>query len=368
MDKNRIELPICDSEYKSLPALTNLFSVLGNYPEGRIWMIENHLNLVAFYLGEGNYTPNDHMDFWVEFTSYDSFYIGRSWERCWMIRKKTHDRAFIDMKWQSFTDFCIDAIRMGMYIFVTVNTIPIHNYKWSGRHQLFIHGFDLAKMQFYCSDFFGNPPHYSKEWVSFDEIEQGYHSLFSVSQIDDFDGVCLWKYDADAFSYDFEYGIKSLKRPDFQHISHVLSCYLMGQNEKGQFGNSKIAYGKFAFTAISKYIKDKIMIKNEIKLQPFYVVRDYLSTIDMLGKELVQYGFTSSNIYNYNKIITEWDGIIRMVIKHNVINSKDNYSHSHGIDANAICTCIDMFEQQLFAGLTNIRNMCNEISHNGDII
>lgn len=189
-----------------------------------------------------------------------------------------------------------------------------------------------------------------------------------MSHIDDFDGVCLWKYDTDAFSYDLEYGIRNLEHPDFQSISHILSLYLLGQNEKGQHGNTKIAYGKFVFATLNQYISAKVMFKKAIPLQPFYVIRDHLATIDMLIKLLKQHGFSLSDTYDYNQIISEWDGIIHLVIKHNVISNMDNHNHAHEINADKHSKYIDLFEQRQFAIITNIMNISNEIIHNNIIL
>lgn len=93
---NTVELAVADTSITSLPAMANLASVLGNYPEGKIWLVENHLNMVSYYL-ENKYTENDGRNFWIDFSMYDSFYVGRTWEACWMLRKKTHLRDYIDV-------------------------------------------------------------------------------------------------------------------------------------------------------------------------------------------------------------------------------------------------------------------------------
>ena len=239
---NTIELAVTDTKLTSLPAIANLASVLENYLEGRIWLVENHLNMISYSLGN-NYSQNDKRNFWIDFSTYDSFYVGRTWESCWMIRKKIHLRDYIDKKWLSFSQFCIDCLVRGYYIFATVNTAYIPDYGWVGRHQIFIHGYSYDRKMFLCSDFFGGNAKYCRKWIRADELDNTYKYLYDVSSIDDFEGVCLWKFDSHTYCYDNEYGVQNLTTLDICHVRNVLQMYLNGQSEKGKSSNSAVCYG-----------------------------------------------------------------------------------------------------------------------------
>lgn len=106
--------------------------------------------------------------------------------------QKTHLRDYIDEKWDSFSRFCIDSIERGYYIFATINTTYISDYGWSGRHQIFIHGYNYDTEMFLCSDFFGENAKYCRRWISADKLNLAYKRLADVSPIDDLGGETIY--------------------------------------------------------------------------------------------------------------------------------------------------------------------------------
>ena len=305
------ELPMAEHRMCSLPATINLYEVLCTHKEGIIWFVENHLNLISFFTKD-QYTHNGH-NFWIDFSTYDPFYVGRIWEECWMIRKKTHIREYINLKWNSFIDFCIDSITRGYYIFVTINTEYINAYgkDWIDRHQLFIHGFDCREKKLYCSDFFGYPSKYSRKWIPFNEIELAFHSLYRVSDIDDFEGVCLWMYKPETYSFDIDYGCRHLMSIDYQYVIHQLRLYLDGLNERSEVGNGIKSYGKNIFKSLIEYMNYEVETVRQVELQPYYVVLDHITVLSMLIEILLCSSHESLDCMALKGLINEANGLKR---------------------------------------------------------
>jgi len=105
-------LPLATPGLVSLPATANLSAVLELYPEGKDWLIQNHLNLVAFR----NIEMQNTQRLWIDFLWKDPYWIGRDCDACWLIQRKIHLYAFVESKWASFTDFCIDSIDQNHYL------------------------------------------------------------------------------------------------------------------------------------------------------------------------------------------------------------------------------------------------------------
>lgn len=314
---NTVELVVADTDIKSLPAVANLASVLINYPEGRVWFVENHLNMVSYYLVD-SYTPNDKRNFWIDFSTYDSFYVGRTWESCWMIRKKTHLRDYIDEKWESFSRFCVDSLVRGYYIFVTINTAYISDYGWIGRHQIFIHGYDYDTGMFLCSDFFGKETKYDRRWIKGENLNSAYKHLNEVSPIDDFEGVCLWKYDPHSFGFDVEYGVRNIDELNLWHVRSILQRYLNGQSERDISIHKNVCYGIRVFDSLRQYLLDCYLHVESIAHQPIYIVNDHLAILLMLLNMLdIDDEFSALHV-EIAQLQKNWRLIILMIMKYDI--------------------------------------------------
>ena len=46
---------------------------------------------------------------------------------------------------------------------------------------------------------------YQRIWISFKELDDAYNGLNKNGELDDFEGVCLWHYDSNAFNFLEEY-------------------------------------------------------------------------------------------------------------------------------------------------------------------
>lgn len=275
-------LPLSDTKYQSVPNITNLVSVLELHPLGKAWFIENHLNLAGFR-SKDEVTQYDNRRFWLDFSAVDQFYIGRSWELCWLIRKKTHLRSFIDAHYANFHDFCIDAINEGNYIFVTVNTnyIPEYAFKW--RHQIFIHGYNEDERMLYCSDYFGIPSKYMRLWIPYREIDMGYSRLFEISEVDDFDGVCLWNYDEDTFSFSKDFKCIKNGTLEYNIVKNRISAFLTGKSDSlCEPSAPNIGYGVTAIKWLKEYILEEFRSGVNMNMQPIFVIKDYVMVINDL--------------------------------------------------------------------------------------
>lgn len=300
-----IQLPLYDTKYTSVPNITNLASVLEMHEEGRCWFIENHLNLAAF-VSEESETQFDRRKFWIDFSALDPFYIGRSWELCWLVRKKTHLRSFIDSNYTAFHDFCIDSINAGNYLFLTVNTEYISEYSFQWRHQIFIHGYNNENKTLYCSDFFGNPSKYQRLWIPYEEVDNGYLHLFDISSIDDFEGVCLWNYNEDTFSFCKDFGCTRSKTLDYDIIYGRISAFLEGKSDALCLSPSaNLGYGVTALSWLRNYIISKIEAGFEVNMQPLYVAKDHLLVIGDLLATL------QSDKYNIDS--TKYENLVRLI-------------------------------------------------------
>lgn len=108
------------------------------------------------------------------------FYVGLYWKNCPFIHYQRTNRSIINKKWASFSDFVIDYIDEGMYVYLLANHYYLPPSSWYLEnyyaHDAFISGYDLDKKIFYVSDNFLNGK-YSTHEIKFEDLNRAYSSL-----------------------------------------------------------------------------------------------------------------------------------------------------------------------------------------------
>lgn len=143
------------------PIHANMHSILPNHPSYHEWLFTNHMQL--------------RFDFYQPDTFHLEFYQPLMREYHPLLNIHSMQKEMIQLLKLNVTDFFIESINNGNYIYVLIDKQHIKAYRTeeSAPHDLFIYGYDRDNQEFNIADFFPDPlPKYKKTKGSFYEIEQ----------------------------------------------------------------------------------------------------------------------------------------------------------------------------------------------------
>ncbi|MBB6024301.1 hypothetical protein HNR77_005409 [Paenibacillus sp. JGP012] len=201
-------LPIKYPCITSLPAFANTNAILSNYEEIYYpWLIHNHIQLVAWE------SPEVYIQFYTP--------VFREYYRLFTMH---HYEKRVLAKWcDDITQFIIDAIDEGNYLYLSIDRYYISSYrqygKWHEPHDMLIYGYNQQKSVFYIADFFKST--YSFSETDFESVNKAFLSPYSEGEW--FKGVQILKLNdyKKEFRLDLNYLIKQLKEYLYETKSSV---------------------------------------------------------------------------------------------------------------------------------------------------
>ena len=121
--------------------------------------------------------------------------------------------------------------------------------------------------------------------------------MFDISDVDDFDGVCLWKYDENAFSFSKDFKCTKNTFLDYDIVRNRIHAFLNGKSDSLCAPSAaNIGYG---VTTI-KWLKDFLLMEYErgvlVNMQPIFVIKDYIMVITDLVYAMKQEVYNVADI------------------------------------------------------------------------
>lgn len=280
-------LPVYDSKLCGHPIPLDLLSIIGNERSGRIWFIQNNLGIISINC------PSDLQTIYsgkyqILFQNNQFEWSNNSWMTCGLIDKLCIDRSTLLDKFKSIKIFLKYYIDKGYFVFLLLNTSYINEYHMQPRsHPIMIHGYNQDAKEFFCSDFFGDPPKYRRVWIPYDNIEKAFNHLFDVCSKDDFH-ICMWKNEislaANMHSLIPRYSYEKIHIP---LIYKEISKYLNADNSEIPFKyDNTIKVGIEVYTTLYNELKRCIHKESQISLTYMYIFMDHFTVYEMLIDEL----------------------------------------------------------------------------------
>lgn len=274
-------LPIVEPLVTAYPYHGNLLSILqANDVERTLpYILDNYVGL---YISD--FPHEMKMD----------FYVGLYWKNCPFIHYQRMDRTIINRKWASFSEFVIDYIDEGMYVYLLANHYYLPPSSWYLEnycvHDLFISGYDLNKKVCYVSDNFLNGK-YSTHEVKFEDLNRAYSSLRAED--------------------DWLYGVEAVKYRDSRvhwfdsvMIRNKLTKYINSSNlalemrHPGEYWKTGYLFGMSVYDKLLDHITWLEQQQTNTKdIRPFHVLYEHKIVLQQLFNKLSDLGTLHSNDY-----------------------------------------------------------------------
>lgn len=173
------------------PSHADLLSVILNHEESYAWFYNYYIQLEA---------PPDGVGVRLD------FYTTLLFKTCPFIYYQRISRDLVAQKWGKISDYIIDCLDLGYYVYFLVDRYYIPEYaEYQKRHRIhdiFVFGYNLSEKTFNVADCFsGGLYRYAK--ATFTQIESGYENFHLTGRPDWFDGVESISY-RNKFDYAFD--------------------------------------------------------------------------------------------------------------------------------------------------------------------
>jgi len=176
-------LPMHYPVITSYPTHANILSCVMQYEDSLQWFYDYYIQL----FGGRDVSQGCYMDFFAPI----------SWKSCPWINYQRISRDLIAKKWDSITEFFIECINSGYYLFLYLDQFhipdsdPYQDYHFM--HDTFIFGYNTQENSFNVADFYKNSK-YGYGTVSFSQLEDAYNDASNInSQYDFLQGIVLIK-------------------------------------------------------------------------------------------------------------------------------------------------------------------------------
>lgn len=309
MERKKV-LPMKYPPITSYPAHANLLSVILNYEEPLPWFFSHFIQLAYF---KALYVNDTRIE----------FFKPAVWHACPFVKYEKSSRDLVEKKWSSFSDFLINCVDLGQYIFCLIDTFFISSYQSSYQrvhhiHDIFIFGYDIDSQTFDIADFFTDGK-YSYSRASFAEIEQGYQSLHFANITEHQKGIDLINYQLLSKEYIFNKSIPA------KFIEDYLFSYDTGQRYKTMYPNNNynkyIVYGMNVYNTLIEYLHSGIDHEIDIiDIRLFQTIYDHKNLMLLRIKYFAEHNYIKSGelLYTlYLQIKKESLYIRNMMIKYN---------------------------------------------------
>lgn len=137
--------------------------------------------------------------------------------------------------------------------------------------------------------FFGNPMKYQRIWISFKELDDAYNGLNKNGELDDFEGVCLWHYDSNAFNFLEEYCAIDKSSINCCLVAKKLALFrdCRAENDIWQ-SQPGMKFGLEAVQTYGIYAEIQADLYDFIEMQPIYVIIDHLKLLKLALESILK--------------------------------------------------------------------------------
>ncbi|WP_124066119.1 hypothetical protein [Clostridium sp. E02] len=277
-------LPIKYPPITSYPHHANILSILSCNEENLIWFYNYYFQLAI------KKKPNNRLDFNIGYSIIPFI------KNCPIVTFHGLSREFIRKKWDNITDFLIDGINSGYYIYLVVDKffVPVYEdqyMKYHTYHDIMVFGYNIQNQKFNVADFFKNSK-YSYEESEFSKVAEGY---YASDEFDWLHGVILLKKDK---SYQPNFNTNILK--------NYINDYLTSYNSNARtilintwLNNKEYAFGLQVYDVLENHLKEILSRNVEFDIRPYHVLWDHKRMILLLIKYLFKKGYLQNADYFY---------------------------------------------------------------------
>lgn len=163
----KVVLPIHDTIINTFNIYGSITSIISNNEKCFPWIYNNFIQIRYVYDWDTFFFDNHHL----------------LMDSCPWINHHVIPKFFIESKWDSISEFIIDSLDKGNYVYLYVDrfylSASVPNFKKrSNLHEIFIYGYDIKTKEFLVADNleYGK---YIRTVCTFEEIEQGYAAINS---------------------------------------------------------------------------------------------------------------------------------------------------------------------------------------------
>lgn len=325
------KLPIKYPLITSYPEHANLFAVLQNNENSLSWILNNYIQI---YIEIDN-------------PLRPFFYRHFNFDICPYTDYQKIGRDIVSKKWNEFTEFVTDALEMGYYIFVYLDTFYINassSYKKIHfEHPTLIWGYDSIKGTINTADFYKDCK-YIFTYDSFQNINQAFKStpnkwsIFWARRYVGHDDVILYRNREDC-EYTFDIKLVVTLLQDF--ILSKNTYEKLGSYESQYFRNKKCVFGISIYNSIKNYLQGSAIQIEFIPPTVFSILLDH----KVLMVERIKYLGNNGYLMNVNTYLCLYEDIL--LNTRILLNLCLKFNLTHNIDIiNRIISMIPLLEEK----------------------
>lgn len=171
MNNTKVILQLPEPLVSAWPENNFLSSIVQTKDTGYSWLMNTHIQTYGSIYVNDIYGINE-----IRVTFYPFANIRANvYDLCPFIRKYVIPRKEIIRNYKVFTDFLLNAISDGFYIYAMINEFFREDTPNDFNHPCYFYGYDEKKKIIYCADNFGHGKYQTKE-VSFIDINTAFEN------------------------------------------------------------------------------------------------------------------------------------------------------------------------------------------------
>lgn len=222
------------------------------------------------------------------------------WESCPFLYFQKINRKLIQSGWGTITDFIIECIDQGYYLYFTVDSFYIDIYDTYQRahfiHPLLIYGYNQDERLFYVADNCHDGK-YSYETVSFEQLTQGYDEAVKYDEEFYLDGVNLVQRQKRERFYNwyhtYEFDLNLVKSSIEDYLSST-GLVEHGMVPLEQWKRDTLVYGMTCYQYILNYLKNLDQYHYDIRT--FFVLFEHKKIMAERIKYMMDYHYLKEDI------------------------------------------------------------------------
>jgi hypothetical protein len=272
----------------------NMLACVAQYENSIQWFYNYYIQLcIGKYLGDGS--------------CFINICAPQPWRGCPWLHSQKIDRSLVEKGWNSTSEFMIDCIDSGNYIYLYLDQFYIPD-SWAFQtqhfpHDTFIYGYDSSNNLFNIADFYQFSK-YSFSTASFSQIDEAAKDKMLLEDDDQLHGIVLVK----PTEYNnFYFDVKALRGLIEDYLQSKLSSKSYTDNYRLQVGDNQNwwAYGLNIYSYFLEHLEMVLQQKGRLEIKVFQVLVDHktlmLSRIKYLAEH--QHLTSADSIYEEFKIV-----------------------------------------------------------------
>lgn len=249
-----------------------------------------------------------------------NFCTPQPWRGCPWLHSQKIDRSLLEKGWNSTSQFMIDSIDLGNYIYLYLDQFYIPD-SWAFQtqhfpHDSFIYGYDYSNKLFNIADFYKFSK-YSFSTASFSQIDEAAKDKKLLEDSDQLHGIILVK----PIEYGkFYFDVKALRGLLEDYLQSKLSSKSYTDNYRIEVGDNEKwwAYGFMIYSYFLEHLELVLQQKGELEIKAFQVLVDHKTLMMSRIKYLAEHQLLTSADFIYEEyevILNEFINCRNLAIK-----------------------------------------------------